>query len=308
MSVSIHPKSKYLKILAHIGALLVMIAWGSSFLCTKVLMIDGGFSPVEMFVYRFAVAYILLLFLTFRKIMANNWKDELQFLICGLCAGSLYFITENYALKNTSAGNVSLLASMSPIFTAVLLSVFYKTKMKFGTILGSIIAFVGVGCIIFSNGEGFTIRPTGDLLALSAALSWAIYTIAIKRLSPIYTSLFITRKLFFYGVLTALPLLLIQDSPLHLLQLFDFNHADYIANFLFLVLFCSVAAYLIWNEVMKVLGSVTANNYLYLQPMVTMIAAYYVLDEEIAVIGYIGCALIISGLVVSDKLTVKSEK
>ncbi|MDE6753187.1 MAG: DMT family transporter [Muribaculaceae bacterium] len=301
-------RQRLFKLLAHAGALLTMGAWGSSFLCTKVLMADGGFTPVEMFVYRFAVAYLLLLLITFKHILSNNWKDEFQFFICGLCAGSLYFVTENYALKNTTAGNVSLLVAISPIFTAVLISVIYKTKMKFGVILGSIIAFIGVGCVIFSNGEGFEIRPAGDILALIASLSWSIYTVTVKRLSPIYTSLFITRKIFFYGVITAIPLLFIQREPLHFLELINMAHPEYTINFIFLVVFCSVCAYLIWNEVMKILGSVTANNYLYLQPVVTMIAAYFVLGEVITLLGYIGCVMIVGGLIVSDKLKLKGEK
>ena len=83
-----------------------------------------------------------------------------------MCAGSLYFITENYALKYTTTGNVSLLASISPIFTTVLMAVIYKMRLRMGVILGSIIAFAGVACIIFSTGEGFEIRPTGDLFGI----------------------------------------------------------------------------------------------------------------------------------------------
>jgi drug/metabolite transporter (DMT)-like permease len=297
----------YTLMLAHLGALLVVIAWGCSFLSTKVLMIDGGFTPIEMYVYRFALAYLILLVFTFKKIMANSWRDELLFLVCGLCAGSLYFITENYALIHTSTGNVSLLASISPIFTTVLVSVIFKARLNPGVIIGSTVAFIGVGCVIFSHGEGFVIKPKGDLLALSAALSWAIYTLAVKRLIPFYNSFFITRKLFFYGVLTALPLLFAQDEPLHLALLFDFSHIQYAANFLFLVLICSIGAYLAWNEAIKALGPVTSNNYLYLQPIVTMIAAYLLLDEKIYPLGYIGCLLVIGGLVISDKLKWKSK-
>lgn len=303
----INSRPGYFTLLAHIGALLTMVAWGSAFLCTKVLMVDGGFTPVEMFIYRFAVAYLLILSLTFRHILSNNWKDELQFFICGLCAGSLYFVTENYALKHTTAGNVSLLVAISPIFTAVLLSIVYRSKMKMGVIIGSIIAFLGVGCVIFSNGEGFEIRPVGDILALIASISWAIYTVAVKRLSPIYNSLFVTRKIFFYGVITALPLLIVQKEPLHFLELVNLSHPDYTINFAFLVIFCSVCAYLVWNEVMKILGPVTANNYLYLQPMVTMVAAFFVLGETITTTGYIGCLLIVSGLIISDKLDIKGK-
>lgn len=293
---------KYSILIAHLGAFFTVAAWGSSFLSTKVIMAEGGVTPVEMYIYRFAIAYVLLLFFTFRQIMSNNLSDEFRFFVCGLCAGSLYFITENYALKYTSTGNVSLLAAVSPLFTTILMSVIYKVRMKPGVILGSIIAFVGVACIIFSHGEGFVIRPKGDILALSAALSWAIYTLTVKRLLPLYNSFFITRKLFFYGVVTALPLLILQKEPLHLNVLLDFNHPAIPLNFIFLVLFCSLGAYLIWNEAMKSLGAVTANNYLYMQPLVTMIAAYFLLHEEIYFLGYIGCILIIGGLVISDKM------
>lgn len=287
--------------LAHIGGLMTASAWGTSFLSTKVLMETGGFTPVEIYFYRFLAAYIILLCFTFRTLRSKSWRDEMTFLLCGICAGSLYFITENYALRLTTTGNVSLLASISPIFTTLLVAAIYRQRILPGVIIGSVVSFVGAGCIIFSHGASLEIRPAGDLLALAAAFSWAVYTVAIKRVLPLYSTFFVTRKLFFYGVLSALPLLLLQPGPSHLHLLWDFSHPSYIMNFLFLVLFCSLAAYLIWNEVMNVLGPVTSNNYLYFQPIVTMVAAYFLLGENIYALGYVGCVLIVGGLIYSDK-------
>lgn len=299
-------KSNKITFWAHLAAIITISGWGCSFLSTKVLMENGGFSPVEMFTFRFAVAYLLLLAITFKKIRANNWRDELNFLLCGVCAGSLYFITENFALQNTTSGNVSLLASISPIFTAILMAIFFKVRITIGVAIGSLMAFIGAACIIFSHGEGLHINPLGDLLAICAALSWATYTIAVKSLIPHYSSLFITRKLFFYGVITSIPMLLWQ-TPMdlmcsHLSLLIDFAQPQYILNFLFLVLLCSVTCYLLWNEVMKKLGPVTSNNYIYAQPLVTMVAAYFLLGEQIFMLGYIGCILIVGGLIISDKI------
>lgn len=293
-----------LKFLAHIGAIVTISCWGASFVSTKVLMESGGFTPVEMFVYRFACAYLLLLLLTCNKsLMSRNWRDELAFVACGVCAGSLYFITENYALANTTASNVSLLASISPIFTTLLMGVFYKMKIKGGVILGSVVAFIGVGFVVLSGAtDSLEFHPLGDILALSAALSWGLYSIVVKRLIPLYNSFFITRKLFLYGVLTGLPLLLLQKEPYHIAELIDFSHPEYLSNFAFLVVMCSAAAYLIWNEAMKILGSVTANNYLYGQPIITMIIGVTALGEPLTVAGCIGCLLIIGGLIMSDKL------
>ena len=81
--------AKYAVLFGHIAAILTVIAWGSSFIATKVLMVDGGFTPVEVYAYRFALAYLLLLAVTFKKLWANSWKEELNFLVCGVCAGSV---------------------------------------------------------------------------------------------------------------------------------------------------------------------------------------------------------------------------
>lgn len=296
----------YKKLLAHLAAFLTVVAWGSSFVCTKVLMEDGGFTPVETYVYRFAMAYVLLLLFTFRRIFANNWKDEVQLALCGICSGTLYFILENYALTMTSTGNVSLLSGISPVFTAVLMAVVYKVSLSRGVILGSAIALVGCALVILAPslalGQGFRINPAGDLLALASAMSWAIYSVAAKRLIPHYGTLFLTRKMFFYGVLTALPLMLLQKEPFHLAELFSLASPAYLLNMLFLVVFCSCMAYIFWNEAMKIIGAVATNNYIYAQPIVTMILAWFVFGEPVYPLGYVGCLLVVGGLVLADKL------
>lgn len=292
---------RYAILVAHLGALLTVSFWATSFLSTKVLMERGGFTPVEMFVYRFSLAYLLIFLFTFRKIRSASWKDELTLMLSGICSGSLYFITENYALQLTSAGNVSLLASISPLFTTFLMAIVFHQKLSTGILVGSGVAIAGVACIILGNGQSLELRPQGDLLALAAALCWAIYTIAVRRVIPLYSSMFITRKMFFYGVITALPLLLMQREPYHIALLFDLSQPMYFINMLYLVGMCSCAAYLLWNECMKRLGSVTANNYLYLQPPLTMVAGYFFLGERIFLLGYIGCMLVIAGLIITDK-------
>lgn len=303
MKIKALSKNKYGVILAHIGALLTVSAWGTSFMSSKILMGNGGLSPVELYIYRFAAAYIILLIFTCRKIFSNSLKHEMILALCGICAGSLYFITENFALELTTTGNVSLLASTSPLFITFIMAIVFRQRINPAVLIGSAIAFGGVACVIFSHGESLEFNPAGDLLAIAAAISWAVYSVAIKNVLPFYSSMFVSRKLFFYGVLTALPLLFLQKDPIRLGLIFDMSQPMYLVNFLFLVLFCSLGAYLVWNEVIKYLGPVTANNYMYLQPLVTMIVGYLVLGEKIYFLGYLGCFFIIAGLVVCDKMT-----
>lgn len=294
------------KLTGHVGALITVICWGCSFIASKVLMEGGSMTPVEVYVYRFSLAYLMMFALTFKELRSNSWKDELQMALCGICSGTLYFLMENYALLYTSTGNVSLLSSISPIFIAILLSIIYKTHMKRGEIMGSVLAFFGVAFVItsesISKGLGMEIHPVGDILAILCALSWAVYSIALKRLIPIYNTFFLTRKLFFYGLITSLPLLIIQKEPLHLKELFDFSQPIFIINLTFLAVMCSSVAYLLWNESMKIIGPLATNNYLYIQPPVTMFAGCMLLGETIYPFAYFGCSLVLIGLLVADKM------
>lgn len=288
------------KVLGHLCAFFTVTVWGMSFVATDVLMGGDFLTPIEVYIYRFALAYIVLFAFTCRKILSDSVKDEALFLLCGVCAGSLFYLLENYALKNTTAGNVSLLSSVSPLMITILMVTIFGARLRAGMVIGSIIAFIGVGFVIFSHAEGIEIHPMGDLLALGSSLSWAIYAIGVKPLSAKYSSYFITRKLFFYGVLTSLPLLLMQSEPYHFVEMM--TTPSYLLNMLFLVLLCSILAYVGWSYAFTAIGPVTTNNYIYLQPISTMIVAYFVLGEEISAFGYIGCVLIISGLIISDKL------
>ena len=143
------------------------------------------------------------------------------------------------------------------------------------------------------------IMPLGDLIAFSAAVSWAFYSIIIRKLNVVYDALFITRKTFFYGIVTAIPFLAFEPEicdPAVLIQ------SDVLLNLLFLGIVASMICYFIWAIAMRELGTVKANNYMYLQPVFTLVLAFIVLDEKISILGYAGCTLILAGLWLSGKL------
>lgn len=297
--------------LCHIGALIAVGMWGGSFVSTKVL-INNGLGPVEIYIYRFLLAYILVLLGCFRKIKANSWRDELLFLVCGLCGSSIYFIAENNAVNYTRVSDVSMITTLAPLLTTLLIGWLYKSERPGKwTYIGSVIAFLGVGFIIFK--DGFNIggatgpdalsTTIGDLLALLAAFSWAIYSLVLRKLNATYSAQFITRKTFFYGLLTAIPFWIISKEPVS--PAATLLRPEVIGNLLFLGLCCSMLAYLLWAGVMSKLGAITTNNYLYVQPIITMIIAAILFGKEdpITILGTIGCMLIILGLWLGDYMT-----
>lgn len=288
-------------LLVNLAGAITITMWGLSFISSKVLL-DAGMGPVEIYIYRFTLAYILILIISHRNFRSHSWHDEVLFALCGLTAGSIYFIAENTALEYTLVQNVSLLTSLSPLITALLVGIIYSNERPGrGTIIGSLIAFLGVGCVIFNSSANLEVRPMGDLLSIGAAFSWAVYSLILRRLSANYDAWFITRKTFFYGVLTALPFLAFSPQLCNPLDLI--GDQNVVLNLLFLGIGASMIAYLLWSVTVKYLGAIRANNFMYFQAVVTMIASYFILGEAITLIGVIGCGLIIGGLWVGDWLT-----
>lgn len=289
-------------VLYHLLAFFVAAVWGVSFVSTSKLL-DAGIQPTEIYIIRFVIAYLVILALTFRKIMSDSLKDEVLFMICGLCGGSIYYIGENTALQYTLVTNVSLLVTLSPIITVLLTKMMYKTEqLSKGFIVGSIIAFIGVACVIFNSSFNIEVKPLGDLLSIFAAVSFAIYCIVVKKLNARYDTLFISRKIFFYGVITALPFLTFQD---HFMDFAILKEPVVWMHILFLGVVCSMLAFILWNEAINKLGASRASNYLYFSPVITLIASVWLLNENVSIVGYIGCALTIGGVIVSEKVKFK---
>lgn len=295
------PRKNNSMLIVHLAAVICVAMWGMSFVSTRVLL-DHGMGTVEVYVYRFVIAYILILLFSHNRLMSHSWRDEGMFAICGICAGSIYFIAENTALKYTLVTNVSLLTSLSPLITAFLAGLLYRNERPgSGLVFGSFIAFAGVAMVIFNASATLEIRPIGDILSLGAAFSWAFYSLVLRRLSSNYDVLYITRKTFFYGLITALPFLVMEPKIHNPLVMLSNNQV--LVNVLFLALGASLISYLLWSYSVQKLGAVSANNYMYLQSIVTMIASYFVIGEPITVVGVLGCVTIIFGLWLGDYLT-----
>ena len=299
---SLKNRSKMLggTIMGHLAGVITVSMWGYSFVSSKVLL-ENGLGPVQNYVLRFLLAYVIVLGLNHKKIFSHSLRDELLFAVCGLCAGSLYFIAENTALEYTLTTNVSLLTSMSPLITALLVALVYRTeKLGIGTWVGSAIAIMGVGCVVFNSSSSLEVRPLGDFLSLAAAFSWSVYSLVLRRLNAGYDVWFITRKTFFYGLVTAVPFLLFETDTVNILEVI--SRPQVYGNLLFLGLGASTAAYVLWALTVRQVGAVKANNYMYLQSIITLLVSAVVLGEKITLLGCVGILLILGGLWLGENI------
>ncbi|MDR1273271.1 MAG: DMT family transporter [Odoribacteraceae bacterium] len=289
----------------HVMALATILAWGVTFVSTKVLL-DHGLTPAEIMLYRFLIAYLLILVPTFRRPRATlrhprarSLRDELLFLALGVSGGSLYFLAENVALEYTLTSNVAVLVCTAPLFTLLLSRIFLKDERPAtGAWRGSLVAMAGVVLVVFNGNFVLRVEPVGDLLAILAAVSWGFYTIILRELDRRYDILFITRKVFFYGLLTLLPVFFFAPPRLDASLLLSPTVAW---NLLFLGVIASFICYVLWNRAIRQLGAVRVSNYIYLNPVVTLVTSAIVLSERVTPLAITGMFLILGGVYLIEK-------
>lgn len=283
-----HSNSKY-----HLAALFTVAVWGATFVSTKVL-IAHSLTPAEIFFMRFVLAYLCILPFARGRMWAQSLRDEALLLAAGICGGSIYFLTENIALEYAPASNVSLIVCTAPVWTALVLSIIDRNeRMSRRQALGSALAFVGMVLVVLNGHFVLRLSPRGDLLAFCAAWLWMLYSLLIKKLGDRYPALFITRKVFFYGLLTILPWFAFRPFDVSWQTL---AQPAVWGNLLFLGVIASMLCYLLWNAAMHRLGAVRTTNYIYINPLVTILTAAAFINERITLVALLGAALILYGM------------
>ncbi|MBQ8308193.1 MAG: DMT family transporter [Alistipes sp.] len=285
-----------MKLLYHLLAIATVCIWGTTFVSTKILL-QAGLTPAEIFFLRFLMAYLILRLYTPKTPQSKpSVKEELQMLGLGITGGSLYFLTENQALQYAPASNVSLLVCTTPLLTLLLTRlVFRSDRLSLHTLCGSLLALFGVALVVLDGHFTLHLNPKGDLLALSASLLWAIYTLLLRSLEERgrFSNLYLTRKVFGYGLLTILPYFLWQPPHFDLATL---ALPTVWGNLLFLGLIASLLCYATWNAVVKHLGTTQSSHYLYLNPLAASLAAALILGERLTPVALSGAALILLGI------------
>lgn len=285
-------------LLAYVTAFFVVAVWGTTFVQTKVL-INAGMLPEEIFLYRFILAYLIIIPIAGKRLFLDNWRDELAVMLLGVTGGSLYFVTENTALIYGYCSNVSLLVCVTPLTTALAMRWVYPVERPGrGVLIGSCVALVGVALVVFNGNFVLKLSPLADGLAFVACLCWTLYSLLMQYVQPRYSTMLIMRKVFGYGILTILPLFISRPPRLDLLL--DGGPVVW-GNVLMLGCVASLLCYTLWNYVLKRLGTVRATNFIYFNPVVTMVCSWMVLDERITWMALLGAALVLLGMFVAEK-------
>lgn len=281
----------------HLAALLTIVIWGTTFISTKVLLVD--FQPVEILFIRFMMGFLALLAVCPRRLQGVTRRQEGLFALAGLCGVCLYYLLENIALTYTMASNVGVIISVSPCFTALLTHFLMRgeERLRPAFFAGFAVAMAGI-CLISFNGSALELDLRGDLLALLAAFVWACYALLSRKISALgHPTVLTTRRTFFYGLAFMLPALMVSGVRLELTRL---TAPVNLGNLLFLGLGASALCFVTWNFAVKALGAVKTSVYIYLVPVITVAASVLILREPFTWMTGAGTVLTLIGLLLSE--------
>ena len=281
----------------HILAFLTVFVWGITFVSTKVLL--TVVTPIEILFLRFMLGFLALCVIHHRVTPFMGARVEALFALAGATGVTLYFFMENIALTMTSASNVGVIVAIAPLFIA-LIATFVTREERVGVkfFAGFVMAISGIALISFTGAAAGDAGLAGCLLAVLAALAWAVYSTIGKRIAKLgLSTVATTKRTFAWGLVFMLPFLQGAEGA-GLAGLLD---PVMLGNLLFLGLVASATCYVMWNKAASIVGVVSVSAYLYLTPVVTVVASVIVLAEPLTWQIVLGVALTVTGLVLSER-------
>lgn len=274
--------------------MLVTLIWGGTFLFTKQALVDC--SPSLFLVIRLLLAFTLTLIFFGKHLKHLNKEIFWHGTVLGLFFG-VGFLLQTYGLKFTSVSKTAFITGITVSITPFVYFILQKKKIAFWSIIGVIIATIGL--YIFTKPE-FNNINIGDVLVLLSTFMWAFYITYMDiftkdKVGVASTSLLVLLQ-FFYTFLLAVIALFI----------FDFGNLklNFTNNLIFALIFNGIlASFLvtfIHTAVQRYTSPVKAALIFSLEPVFAATFAIIFIDEVLSTREYLGGAILLIGVVVSE--------
>jgi drug/metabolite transporter (DMT)-like permease len=272
------------------AVLITVIAWASAFPAIRAGL--RAFGPLELGALRFAIAAIPAgLFLAVTRPPLPSRAEAWRFGVGGLVFVALYTGLLNLGEESVAAGAASFIINVNPIITAVLAMTVLGEPFGRLAWAGTAISFSGIGLIALSEGGDLRLDG-GALLILGSALCTSITTIVQKPLFARHRPVTVSTWNMVLGALflsPALPggLVEAQSAP-----------AESLFATLYLGIVPSLIAYATWTIVLSRFPAARAANFMYCVPPVATLMGFLWLGETPTLLGMLGGALALGGVVI----------
>lgn len=277
--------------------ILAMIFWSFSFIWTKVAI--ESFLPVTLVTLRLIIASILLF--TYakatKKFQYVRLKDLKWFILLAFFEPYLYYMGETYSLTLLNPTLVAVIIATIPLFAPIVAFIMLGEKVSKMNILGIIISLLGVLLVIYSPGMGLDGSVWGILLVFLAVFAAVFYAATLRKISSYYKTVNIIFYQSLIGLAFFIPTFLVTDlSSIETLKI-SYKSMEAL---LMLAIFASVLAFVLFAGVVRKVGVAKTNVFVNLIPVFTAIFSYLIFNQYLTYNQWIGIAIVVSGLFVSQ--------
>jgi drug/metabolite transporter (DMT)-like permease len=284
------------KLFIYSEALFAVIVWGASFIATKIALAD--ISPITIVWLRFLMGVIILgMAVIMRGQFALPEKREwAYFALLGFLGITFHQWLQSNGLQTSEAGTTAWIVATTPVFMALLGWFLLKERLSWLKTSGILLAFSGV-LLVVSKGDFDSISvgkfgAPGDVLILISAVNWAVFSALSRRGLKSHPASLMMFYVMSFGWLLASLLFLATNGFAEIGNL-TVNGWMGVA---FLGIFCSGLAYIAWYDALKALTTAQTGVFLYIEPLVAVVVAFFILGEAITAASVAGGAVILFGV------------
>lgn len=275
--------------------------WSGNFIVARGL--TESIPPVSLAFFRWLVAVAALCPFAIRHVWRERQilRDNIGYLSVTAFLGVTIFNTLiYYAGHTTSAVNLSLISISFPIFIVILSRILYSEPITASRGIGILVVVAGVLLLItrgaLSNLLDLSFAP-GDVWMLTAALTFAVYSILVKNKPEQLSVWAFQLSTFMLGLLFLLPFFIWEQTTVPIPPL----DATTISAIFYVGIFASLAAFVLWHKAILAIGPSRAGMIYYTLPVFSGILAYIFLAEAVGWIHLCSVLLIVSGIVTANR-------
>jgi drug/metabolite transporter (DMT)-like permease len=281
---------------AHLSLLGANIIYGLNYSIAKAVMPDHikPFALVSLrSISAAALFWITSLFIP-KEPMTR--KDLLFLFGCsffGVVINQTLFLV---GLDMTTPVNSSIILSTNPIFAFIFAALILKERITFLKGTGLAIGLSGVLLLILQNGVPDISSKTflGDIFTMVNTISWAFYTVIIKRMLEKYHPVTVMKWTFLFGMLTNIP------AGYHQWSTMDWSNIPLTAwlQIGFVIVGATYLGYLLITFGLRRLSPTIVSTYTYIQPIIAAYLATIMGQDHITIVMIISALLIFAGVFV----------
>ncbi len=279
--------------------LFTVVVWGCTFVATKILV--GYLNPAEVLGLRMLIGLpILGAVILAKKIKFDFTRKETISLSIGSMVVLAHFLIQITGLKYTTATNTGWIISITPLILAIISYFFLKEKIGRGTVIGIVVATLGV-LMLFSKGDFGSIgwlKSVGDWLILLSAHTWAIYTAVVRTVSRAKNPLAVTVAVMFPSFVLMVGYLVVHDQW----HVYASLPLDAMIALLFLAVLGTALAHWFWQEGVAKIGAAKAGIFLYLEPLSSTVLGVAYLGEPFGIFTAIGGLMVLAGVYLAERI------